>query len=81
MDTSVEAAMTVHRLDGSLMKFKEYGSGLYYFDTAEPQTETTTNFSSTDEHAYLFLNTVANNKQAYMTTSLASPVRILRWCS
>jgi hypothetical protein len=30
MDTSVEAAMNVHRKDGTIMKFKEYKSGLYY---------------------------------------------------
>jgi hypothetical protein len=32
MDTSVEATMNVHRKDGSIMQFKEYHSGLYYFD-------------------------------------------------
>jgi hypothetical protein len=30
MDTSVEAAVNVHRKDGTIMKFKEYKSGLYY---------------------------------------------------
>ena len=35
VDTSVEAALTVHHRDGSLMKSKEYKSGLYYFDIAE----------------------------------------------
>jgi len=34
MDTSVEAALCVHRSDGSIMKFIEYGSGLYYKDAA-----------------------------------------------
>ena len=29
MDTSVEAAMHVHRQDGTIMTFKEYTSGLY----------------------------------------------------
>jgi hypothetical protein len=29
MDTSVEPAMSVHRRDGSIMKFNEYKSGLY----------------------------------------------------
>jgi len=36
MDTSVEAALYVHRSDGSLMKFIEYGLGLYYHDAAAP---------------------------------------------
>jgi hypothetical protein len=61
MDTTVEAAMTVHRSDGSLMKFQEFKSGLYYYDTNQEQT----NFSSNDDTAYLFLNTVATNKKNY----------------
>jgi hypothetical protein len=32
MDTSVDAAMNVHRKDGTIMKFKEYKSGLYYYN-------------------------------------------------
>ena len=58
MDTSIEAAaMHVHRKDGSIMKFAEYKSGLYYFDTSP-------NFTSKN-HDYLFLNTVADNKNRY----------------
>jgi hypothetical protein len=49
MDTSLEAAMTVHRQDGSHMKFTEYKSGLYYFDTA-----TVTKLTSPSQD-YLFL--------------------------
>jgi hypothetical protein len=50
MDTSLEAAMTMDRQDGFHMKFTEYKSGLYYFDTAtvtkqpnltSPQVKTT----------------------------------------
>jgi hypothetical protein len=33
MDTSVDASMDVHSRDGSIMKFQEYKSGLYYYDT------------------------------------------------
>jgi hypothetical protein len=62
MDTSVEPAMTVHRKDGSRMKFSEYTSGLYYYDTAAPEPTNDTSFNVTN---YLFLNTVAGNKQAY----------------
>jgi hypothetical protein len=61
MDTAVEAAMTVHRSDGSLMKFNEFKSGLYYYDTKQEQT----NLSSNDDTDYLFLNTVADNKKNY----------------
>jgi hypothetical protein len=62
MDTAVEAAMTaVHRSDGSLMKFHEFKSSLYYYDTKQEQT----NLSSNDGTDYLFLNTVADNKKNY----------------
>jgi hypothetical protein len=57
MDTSVEGAMNVHRLDGTIMKFTEYSSGLYYYDSNNP--------SSTNSRDYLFLNTVAANKLTY----------------
>ncbi len=62
MDTSVEPAMSVHRRDGSIMKFNEYKSGLYYFDTAAP---TSPNYTSFDVNVYSFLHTVEQNKQAY----------------
>ncbi len=62
MDTSVEAAMHVHRKDGTIMKFEEYRSGLYFFDTQQKQPN---NSTSPDYFDYLFLNTVANNKLAY----------------
>jgi hypothetical protein len=54
--------MSVHRRGGSIMKFNEYKSGLYYFDTAAPKTP---NSTSLDVNNYLFLNTVEQNKQAY----------------
>jgi hypothetical protein len=57
MDTSVEAAMNVHRKDGTIMKFKEFCSGLYYYDAG-------INHSANKED-YLFLNTVAGNKAKY----------------
>ena len=63
MDTSVEAAMNVHRRDGSLMKFTEYKSGLYYFDTGAPITNNTNSTSNSQD--YLFLNTVEDNKRQY----------------
>jgi hypothetical protein len=47
------------------MKFTEYASGLYYFDTAAPVPSVSTNVTSHEVTNYLFLNTVANNKQAY----------------
>jgi hypothetical protein len=57
MDTSVKAAMNVHRKDGTIMQFNEYRSGLYYYNAGN-------NHSSTTQD-YLFLNTVAKNKSTY----------------
>jgi hypothetical protein len=62
METSLEAAIIVHRQDGLLMKFKEYKSGFYYFDVGA--INTTPNLTSPSQD-YLFLNTIATNKGAY----------------
>jgi hypothetical protein len=63
MDTSVEAAMIVHRKDGSIMKFKEYKSGLYYYDAGKHKAATS-NTSNTNED-YIFLITVAGSKESF----------------
>jgi hypothetical protein len=34
MDTGKEASMSVHRIDGSEMKFMEHPCGLYIFDSS-----------------------------------------------
>jgi hypothetical protein len=63
MDSAIEPAMTVHRADGSLMKFQEYKTGLYYYDTlAAPEHPNSTSFDVND---YLFLHTVAGNQRAF----------------
>jgi hypothetical protein len=51
----------VHRADGTLMKFQEYKSDLYFYDAATRSP----NYSSTNRDAYLFLHTVAGNKASY----------------
>jgi hypothetical protein len=62
MDTSIEAAMNVHRHDGSIMKFQEYTSGLYYFDAGAPHEQSS---CTSPLQNYLFLNTAAGNKRTY----------------
>ena len=62
MDTSIKVAMNVHRQDGTIMKFREYTSGLYYFDASAGNSNDTSH-TSTD---YLFLNTVEGNKNKYV---------------
>jgi hypothetical protein len=55
MDTSVKTAMHIHQRDGTVMTlFKEYKSGLYYYNAGPTHSNTS--------DAYLFLNTVAENK-------------------
>jgi hypothetical protein len=55
MDTEEEAAMCVHRLDGSVMKFVEHDNGLYVF---VPN-------SSADVTGYTLVSTVADNKRMF----------------
>jgi len=61
MDTSVEAALCVHRSDGSIMKFIEYRSGLYYHDAAAA-VQPNSNENVID---YSFVSTVTNNKAEF----------------
>jgi len=52
--------MCVYRSNGSIMKFQEYKSGLYYHDTALP------NFKSSEcINGYSFIVTVAGNKDRF----------------
>ena len=60
MDTAIEACMNVHRKDGSIMKFKEYLTGLYYYDAAQNKKPNNTN---EDVSGYCFVETVDNNKK------------------
>ncbi len=62
MDTAQEAAMVVHRKDGSMMKFKEFRSGLYYYDPKEPAPPNSTKSSVSD---YCLIQTVDNNKRMF----------------
>jgi hypothetical protein len=64
MDTSVEAAMNVHHQDGSILKFREYQSRLYFYDSEGPSAAVNTTSKSTATD-YLFLNTVAGQKARY----------------
>ena len=65
MDTSVEASINVHRKNGTVMKFKEYDSGLYYYDAGIKAVVDNNNSSNSKHNAYIFVNTVAGNKMRY----------------
>ena len=62
MDTSVEAALCVHRSDGLIMKFIEYRSGLYYHNAAAAVQQPNSNENVID---YSFVSTVTNNKAQF----------------
>jgi hypothetical protein len=63
MDTDQEAAMTVHKCDGTHMKFLEHADGLYYYDTHAINTKKSV-------ANYTLLNTVSNNKAPFVTRDI-----------
>jgi hypothetical protein len=62
MDTAIAAAFHVHKVDGSLMTFTEYHSGLYFHDTSSLSTSNNSSASITN---YTLVNTVAKNKSMF----------------
>ena len=59
MDSAVSPSFHVHKLDGTILTFSEFSSGLYFHDTAKtPLTNSTIN-------AYTLLNTVSRNKSLF----------------
>jgi len=58
MDTTLKASMYMHRSNCSIVKFREYKSGLYYHDIAAPNI----NSSSGCVNRYFFIVTIAGNK-------------------
>jgi len=61
MDTAVEAALCVHGSDGSIMKFVEYDTGLYYHNASICQPTKT----SADVTDCSFVSTVNENKKLF----------------
>ena len=57
MDTSNEAAFFVHRNDGTTLKFKEFTSGLYFYNALD-----NSNVSNASDSAYCMVQTVSSNK-------------------
>ena len=64
LDTALEPALVVHRLDGSLMKFHQHPSGLYVFipEVTSPISDTVSN--------YILLHTVADNRARFTRREL-----------
>ena len=77
MDSQVKRSMFVHREDGYVMEFREFRSGLYYFDVAEhggsggggySNTVTSKNSSNNSYNYFPYLSlvqTVAANEDRY----------------
>jgi hypothetical protein len=61
MDTAVEAAIHVYKKDGTIMSFKEYKNGLYFYDVTDP---TSRNYS-TEISAFTFIYSVETNKKDF----------------
>jgi Zinc knuckle len=59
MDTDHEPTMFVHYKNGTIMKFVEYNSGLYYHDTSQ------------EEHNFTFVSTVSDNKRRFTDREIA----------
>jgi len=63
MDTSIENALCVHRLDGSIMRFVEQPSGLYVYDV---------DGNNVSVNAYTFVSSVAQNKDLFTRRQVAA---------
>jgi hypothetical protein len=70
MDTTLEPCMIVHQKDCTLINVWQYTSGLYYYGAAPDSPHSKQN--STDSDAYIFLNTVAANKQRFTAREVAA---------
>ena len=74
MDSHAENTLIIHKRDGSMMKFKNYKNGLYYYDA-------TTNNSKPSVTSYSFLSTVRDNKTNFTRREIeeAERARVLMW--
>ena len=61
MDTDKEAVMIVYRKNESRMKFVEFATRLYFYNTSA----NTSKFSESIVNDYCFVETVAENKTMY----------------
>ena len=78
MDTSIEKAMNVIMRDVTLFKFKECGSGLYYYVmvSTDEQNNAKTNTTITP---YSLLSTVTENKEFYTRADIEGTDRVRRY--
>ena len=74
IDTELDPFINVHLHNGTRIIFKQFGTGLYYFDTSNEA------FSEDQTTDYTFLNTVDINKSCFhrQETKGAEEARILQ---
>ena len=81
MDTSIDPALNVHLPNGVIIRFCEFESGLYYFDSKH-LTHNSTNSQliqySPPPSSHTFLQSVANNKQNFTRREIAHADRARR---
>lgn len=63
VDTDLEPAISVHRSTGTIVKFLEFGNGLYYFDAAAQNLSPP--LACNPVPGYTFLQTVSGNKARF----------------
>jgi hypothetical protein len=61
MDTSTDHAIILHHPHGNILKFIEYNTGLYYYDTLSSTSQS----SSPSSSLYSFVQTVASQKARF----------------
>ena len=71
-DSSVECAFNVLCPDGTTMKFREYDSGLYFFDTADSNS---TKSVVTPYKPFTFIQSVNSNKNMFTQREIAGADR------
>jgi hypothetical protein len=77
MDTSVEAAMHVHCKDGTIMTFREYQTGLYYYDVADA-VNSTPNTTSTKRRQQSCFHTTGDRRSGSSASALQKDRTSLR---
>ena len=69
IDTSIEKAMNLTLMDGTVFNFNECGSGLYYYDMTRADVQDSAKTNATIP-PYSLLSTVIDNKESYTSTDI-----------
>ena len=78
MYISIEKAMNMILGDGTVFKFKECGSGLYYYDMGSTDVQDSAKNNAMITPYYL-LSTVTKNKELYTHVDIEGADRAIRY--